>query len=275
VTAPATVLRLEASPESLRTLLVRTWASRDLIATLARKDFIVRYRRASLGLLWAVGLPAIQALVIVAVFSRVVRVETGVKYPVFVFAGMTAWSFFSGTVSTASTSVVDGSGLASKIYFPRLVLPLVSVGTNLYGFVAILCILIGLTLVYGVHIGIEILLIVPATLLLVLLSLGFALVASALHVYFRDIRFIIQASLLAWFYMTPIFYPTFLTGGAIRVVVLANPVTGVVELFRAATVGADAPLGLVVGTTAFWSALLLTAGLALHRHFDRLFTDLL
>lgn len=275
MTAPATVVRLEASPESLRTLLGRTWAARDLIATLARKDFIVRYRRASFGILWAVGMPAIQALVIVTVFSRIVRVETGVKYPVFVFAGMTAWSFFSATIGTASTAVVDGSGLASKIYFPRLVLPLVSLGANLYGFVVILGILVGLTLAYRVHIGIAILLIVPATLLLILLSLGFALVASALHVYFRDIRFMIQASLLVWFYITPIFYPTYLAGGAIRAVVLGNPVTGIVELYRAATVGADAPLGLVVGITSAWAAVLLTVGLTLHRRFDRRFTDLL
>jgi len=251
------------------------WAERELLLTLARKEFFVKYRRASFGVLWAVGLPTIQAVVLIAIFSRVVRVETGVDYIVFVFSGMAAWSYFSSTMPAASTAVVDNSGLASKIYFPRAVLPLITIGANLYGFVVTLAILVGMCVFHLKHVGVEILLLVPGTLLLVLLTTGMALLNSALHVYFRDLRFIIQATLMAWFYITPIFYPARLATGVLHTVIIVNPITGVVELMRAATVGADTALGTSVAITAAWALAALAGGLFAHRRYDRLFTDLL
>jgi ABC-type polysaccharide/polyol phosphate export permease len=268
---------LDSRPEAWGSLLARAWASRDLVLTLARKDFLVRYRRAAFGMLWAVGMPLVQSLVLVVVFTLIVRIpmKTGVPFAVFVVAGITPWALFSGVAGSASTAVVDGAAMASKIYFPRLLLPLVILGSNLYGFAILVAIFFVVTLVFGVHLGVQVLLIVPAIMLLVLLSYGFGLVASALHVYFRDMRFIVQASLSVWFYLTPILYPVRRVPGALRFVILGNPVTGIVELFRAATVGADAPLLLTVGICAAWTGLLLALGLYLHRRFDRLFTDLL
>jgi ABC-type polysaccharide/polyol phosphate export permease len=256
-------------------LVADVWASRRLLAILARKDFYVRYRRASLGLFWAVGLPVFQALVLALVFSRVVRIHTGTNFAVFVLAGMVGWTYFSNTLSAASTAIVDGSGMSTRIYFPRVVLPLVSVLANLYGYAITLAILLVLCPLLGVGLGAAVLWVVPATALAVVLTAGAGLVASALHVYFRDIRYIVTAAVIGWFYLTPVFYPLHLAHGFLHAVVAANPVTGVVELLRAATAGVDPRWGWTVLISLGWSGVLLAAGAALHRRYNRLFTDLL
>ena len=168
--------------------LVRdTWRSRALVGALARKNFYVQYRRASLGMAWAGLLPLIQAAAMTVAFSVVVRVKvTGVPYPVFVFTALIGWSFLNGTVSGASTAIVDGSSMASRIYFPRAVLPLIQVVSALYNWVISLGLLIVLTIAFGYGIDWHIVYVIPATALMVTLTSAFVLVFSALHVYFRD-----------------------------------------------------------------------------------------
>lgn len=259
----------------LRELLGQVWDARHLLAILARKDFYVRYRRASLGLFWAVGLPLFQALVLALVFSRVVHIHTRNNFAVFVLAGMVGWTYFNNTLTAASTAIVDGSGLSTRIYFPRMVLPLVSVVANLYGYAITLAILIVLCPVLGVGLGVGLLWVVPATALIMVLTAGVCLVASALHVYFRDIRYIVTAAVIGWFYLTPVFYPLSLAHGWVHRLVAVNPMTGVVELLRAATAGADPHWGATVLISLAWSVVLLAVGTALHRRYNRLFTDLL
>jgi ABC-type polysaccharide/polyol phosphate export permease len=266
---------LSDRPLPLRQLAADVWGSRQLLAVLARKDFYVKYRRASLGMLWAVGLPLFQAGVMAVVFSNVIEFETGTDYPVFVFSGFLGWTFFSTTLSAASTSIVDGASLSSRIYFPRAVLPLAAVVTNLYGFVINIGVLFLLCLGFGVPLGIDALLLVPATALMTALTVAFALLTSALHVYFRDIRYLVVAAMTAWFYVTPVLYPLDLADGPLRRVIEVNPVTGVVQLFRAATVGADPGWIGTVAITGVWVVVVGAAATALQHRFDRVFSDLL
>jgi lipopolysaccharide transport system permease protein len=265
---------LTGRPAPVSALLRDAWRSRDLILILARKDFYVRYRRATFGLLWAAALPLLQALVLAFVVSKFANFKTGTNYTVYVLSGTVAWAAFSGIVGAGSTSVVDGSGLSTKIYFPRLVLPLTTVVTAAYGFVISIAVLILTTLVTGVGLGPRTFLLIPAALLTLVLAASCALVLSALHVYFRDVRYLVQAALLVWLYLTPVIYPLSVIGQARRFVE-ANPVTGVVEMFRAATVGADAGWGVPVLWTAGWCLVLVVVGLFLHRRNDRVFVDLL
>jgi ABC-type polysaccharide/polyol phosphate transport system ATPase subunit/ABC-type polysaccharide/polyol phosphate export permease len=225
---------LTGEPERLRTLVGRIWRSRALIMILARKEFYVRYRRASFGLLWAVGLPLIQAIVLAVVFSHVVHIQTGSSYPVFMFCGILPWSFFSLTLASASTAIVDNAAMSSKIYFPRAVLPIVSVMAALYGFVISLPILIIFAVGYGTPLTPRMLLLIPGVLLTTVLAAAFTVLLSALHVYFRDIRYIVQAAMTAWIYLAPIIYPINYAPHSIRWLIKADPVTGVVELFRLA-----------------------------------------
>jgi lipopolysaccharide transport system permease protein len=269
------VLRLSNGRSSPRQLATSIWASRDLLITLARKEFFVRYRRASFGVLWAVGLPLIQATVLAIVFSHVVRIRTTTSYPVFVFTGMAAWNYVTTTITGGSTAIVDNAGLTNKIYFPRAILPLVQAGANLYGLAINLVIVLALALGFGVHIGLHILILAPAAILLVLLCACAALTLAALHVYFRDVRYIVQAVFTALLYLTPVFLPLQNYPVALRKVVLANPVTGVAQLFHLAVDGSafDWPIAVVI--TAGWTIGFAMMATALHCSRDRVLADLL
>jgi ABC-type polysaccharide/polyol phosphate export permease len=277
VTASATpVVSFELRKESstLRSLLTDVWRSRALLAMLARQDFFVRYRRASLGLVWAVGVPLVQTAVLVVVFTKLVKIPIGPHYPAFVLTGMLGWNFFSMTVQTGSTSIVDNATLSSKIYFPRAVLPLMKVVANLYAFVLSAAILIVVCILTGLPLTARLAWLVPATLLMVALSAAFSLVLAAVHVYSRDIRYIVQASLIAWFYLTPIFY-SLARAHSFGHLLAINPATGMVVLMRAATTGYDAYWVSSVLWSLGWTVALCAIGLVLHRRFDRVFSDLL
>jgi ABC-type polysaccharide/polyol phosphate export permease len=220
-------------------------------------------------------LPLFQAVVLAIVFSHVARIHVkGINYTVFIFSGMISWTFFSGVLSMGSTAIVDSAGMTAKIYFPRALLPLVSAGSSLYGFAITVLILLGLAVATGVDLGVNTLLLIPAIIIMTLLASAFTLVFSALHVYFRDMRFAVQAMLLAWFYVTPIIYPLSLAGH-LGEFLRVNPVTGVVEMFRAATVGADPGWANTLWWTFGWTVGLLVIAMALHRRFNRVFADLL
>jgi ABC-type polysaccharide/polyol phosphate export permease len=256
-------------------LLRDVWRSRALVSILARQDFFVRYRRASFGILWAAALPLLQAVVLSFVLSRVIRFEvTGVRYSVFVYTGVVAVSYLSTVVAAGSTAIVDGAGLTTKIYFPRVVLPLVTVVANAYGLGVNLVVLVLAWLASGSTLRWQVVLLPAAALLLVLLSTALVVVLSALHVYGRDVRFLVQAALVPLFYATPVFYPLDAIGRA-RYAVVANPATGVVELLRVCLGGADASWPLAVAVTLGWTLVLGVIGLLLHQRHDRLFVDLL
>lgn len=265
---------LSGRPASITTLFSDVWRARQLISVLARKDFYVRYRRATFGLLWAAALPLLQAGALAFVVSRFATFDTGSDYVVFVLSGTVAWSTFSSVINIGSSAIVDGSGLSTKIYFPRLVLPLTTVWTSAYGLAISSAVLIAAALISGVGVGARTLLLVPAGALTLVLAGSFAVVLSALHVYFRDVRYLVQAALLVWLYVTPVIYPLTAIGN-LRPWIEANPVTGVVELHRAATVGADPGWMVSLWWTAAWCVGLTILGLVLHRRYDRVFVDLL
>lgn len=269
------LVEFTAAPTPLFVLAKDVWHFRELLVMLARKDFFVRYRRASFGVLWAVGLPFFQAAILAVVFSKIVQIGTGFPYAVFVFSGFVPWALFSAALGGASTSIVDNASLASKIYFPRAILPVASVLTNLYGYAVTVVALVIMALAFGVGIGAKIVLLVPATLALVLLTMGFSLLLSALHVYFRDVRYLVTAALTVWFYVTPVVYPLNKAGGLLAAGIKVNPMTGVTELFRASILRPDHGWLPTVLITGLWIAATWIGAALLHRRYDRVFADLM
>jgi len=265
---------LDGGRSSMRRLLSDVWQSRELIRILSRKDFFVLYRRASFGMVWAIVVPLLQAAVMSVILTQFVRFDEVSPYPVYVFGGVVAWTFFAGAMNAGTVSIVAAGDLSSKIYFPRAIFPLVSIGAACYTLMPGVAVLVLAAVVFGASLGAKLLLLIPAVALLVALALGFALLLSALYVYFRDVRFIVQASLIAWFYATPIIYPIGRTGFA-EPYIEANPMTGVVELFHEATVGIDGSLLVPLAWTVAWTVAVFGAGLVLHRKHDRNFGDLL
>ena len=271
VAQPSIDLRGEAT--SPVQLAKEVWRARQLMLILARKEFHVRYRRASFGLLWAIGLPLLQSAVMALVFSKVAKISHAPHYAIFILSGMTAWIYFTAVLTPGSTSVVDGTDISSRVYFPRILMPLVQVVTGLYGFVITLVITLALCPLLGAGLGTSLVILVPATLLLIALTTGFCLVNSALHVYFRDMRYIVTAAIIVWFYVTPIIYPATDAPNGLRSFINLNPMTGVVDLFHAGLLGTTGGIGFAVLVSCLWTAGLLVVGIGLHCRFNRVFAD--
>lgn len=270
--APLAVVEITPTPTGVAGWARSLWDHRAVLRTLAVKDFKVRYKRASFGVAWAVALPLVQALVLSVVFGRLGLDTPGLDYLGYVLAGVTAWSFASLTFTAATSAVVDGAVLTDKIWFPRALLVLAPVGANLVGLGIGLGIVTAIQALRG-RLGVDVLLVVPATVLLVALVTGLSLVTSALYVSFRDVRFLVQAATLLLFYTTPIIYPAERLGGLADLLPL-NPFAGAVGLFQQAFAGAPASGAQLAGTLA-WTAVLLAVGVTLHQRRDRTFVDLL
>lgn len=263
-------------------LVATAWRMRAVLLVLARKDFYARYRRTSLGLLWALGLPLVQAVVLAAVFTKVVHVSGAVRgvqdgadfsYAVFVYSAIVGWSYFAASMPAAATAVVDSSALAGKVYFPRLMLPLLVVVTGLYPLVISLGLLLAMVLVLQHSVGPEFLLVVPASMFTVAVTAALGLTLSALHVYFRDVRFLVQAVMSVLFYATPVIYSLGNAPASVRRLLAAGPMTGPIEIFRMATVGPDDGWPWAVGFGLAWVGVFGLLGLLLHSRFDRVFVD--
>lgn len=265
---------LRGQASKLRPMLRELWASRAVVRLLAKKAFLVQYRRASLGVLWAIGLPLVQAVMMAAVIGRIIRFNTGLPYSIFVLSGIVPWTFFMASTSASTVSIVEGSTLATKVYFPRATFPIVTVWSGLRGFVPAVGILIGAAAILGAPLGLDLLLILPGMLLMVTLTMGFSLVLAALQVYFRDMRFIVAAITLPWFWGSGIFYPTTIFK-SLRSWVELNPAIGMLGVFRASLGGAAPGWGRAALISAAWAVALIMVSLPIYRRYDRVFVDLL
>ena len=265
-------LVLRDAPVPLRAWWRDLLDHREVLGVLARKDFQTRYKRATLGLAWAVFVPILQGAVLAVIFSQVLDLGGRDDFAASVLAGTVAWAYFGGTLAAASTAVADGAGLADKVWFPRLLLVLVPGLANLASLAVSTASLLLLTPLLGGTVGLRTLWVVPAAVLLVAFTLSLASVLSALHVYFRDVRFLVQASLLVWLYVTPIVYPKDKLGEHAAWLDL-NPLTGIVVLFQRAVQQAPVDDWRPVVVTVAVTAVLAALGLEAHRRHDRLFVD--
>lgn len=269
------LVELTSRPDSRANWLSDLGRHVDVLLVLSRKDFQTRYKRASLGLAWAVVVPVLQGLIMAAVFSHVVRSAGGHGYAAYVLSGMFAFSYFSQTLGAGVSSIVDGAALTDKVWFPRILLVIVPALANLVGLLITFTFLLVALPLLGGHYGAHLLLLFPALLLLVCFTTALALVLSALQVYFRDVKFLVQAALMVWIYVTPVIYPVSLVH-RFAAIVTANPMTGVVALIHLATMGTArgavlVPLLISLASTA----ILALIGAEAQRRYDRLFVDLL
>jgi lipopolysaccharide transport system permease protein len=271
--SPPGVMDIGPQPEGWGAWFRDMWGHRGVISILARKDFQVRYKRASFGVLWAVLMPLLQGVIFIVVFSRVGKFNhMPFNYAAYVLAGTLAWGYFNGSLASASTAIVDGASFTDKVWFPRAVLPLAPSLGNLVGLaMAMVILVITMPLVHA-HFALRTLLLIPGCVLLVAFTISAGLVTSALHVYFRDVKFIVQAGLMVWFYVTPIVYPGSALHG-IRPWLDLNPLTGIIGVFQTAAAGNFGPFARAVLVSVGVTVALFLIGVEAHRRHDRLFVD--
>jgi lipopolysaccharide transport system permease protein len=269
-------LVIEPTPGWRALDLRELWAYRELLLVFAWRDLKVRYRQTLFGALWVMGQPLVTMLIFTLLFSRVARLPmaTDVPYPVFVLGGILIWNFVSAAILKAGNSLLGASYLISKVYFPRLLVPLSNVVSDLVDFGVAALLLIPMMLWYGVIPGPTILLAPLMVLLAAALALGAGLFVAALNVEYRDVRIVIPWLLQVGMYVTPVVYPVSALPERYRWIALANPMTGVVEGFRAALFGTPMPVvPLLISVAA--AGLLFAGGAFYFRRTERIFADVL
>jgi lipopolysaccharide transport system permease protein len=252
------------------------WRYRELLYILAWRDVKVRYKQTALGVLWAILQPVAAMLVFTVVFGRVsgIRPE-GIPYPVFLYAGLAPWTYFAASLTQASTSLVGNTSLVTKVYFPRLLIPLGIVLVPLVDFLLAFLVLVGMMVGYGVTPNWH-LVTLPLFLVLALVTaLGIGLLLSAVNVRYRDVPYAIPFLMQVWMFASPVIYHVSFLPERWRWLLSLNPMTGVIEGFRWALIAEPAPDWSVLGVSIAVAFLTAAAGLVYFRRMERHFADLI
>jgi lipopolysaccharide transport system permease protein len=251
-------------------------AFRDLFLFLVWRDLKVRYRQTLLGAVWALVQPLVAMLIFTLIFHRLAGVNSdGTPYPLFAFAGVAPWTFFSTAVSQSSNSLIGNQQLVSKIYFPRFFIPLASVTALLLDLGLSLGLLAVLMVYYHWHVSFLALLWLPVFIVAAFLSAGgLGLILSALNVSFRDVKYAVPFLIQMGIFVTPVIYPFRYVPHRWHLLVALNPMAGVVIGFRHALLGSEMPWSIVAWSLAV-SVALFVIGLMSFRRMERRFADII
>jgi lipopolysaccharide transport system permease protein len=251
------------------------WRYRELLYFLVWRDIKVRYKQTALGVLWVLLQPLLTTIVFTLLFGIMLKVPSGgAPYPVFALAGLLPWQYFANSLSRSSTNLVENANLITKVYFPRLVIPLSGVLSGLVDFGVGFVIMVGLMLVYRITPTPAVVLLPGFMLLAIAAALGTGLWLSALNVRFRDVKQLVPFLVQIWMYLTPVIYPVSMVPKPLRPLLALNPMTGVVEGFRWALLGEQPPSGLIFVSIAI-TLTVLVSGAFYFRSTERTFADII
>ena len=256
--------------------LISLYQYRDLLWLWIVREIRVRYKQSFLGVAWAVLQPLVLTVVFTIVFSHLVRIDTeGVPYPIFAYAALVPWTFFTASLSFGIPSLVNNMNLVTKIYFPREVLPLASIGAALLDFSVASLVFVGMMVMYRVWPGMYALWVLVLLAIQIVLTIGVTLVGSAVIVFFRDVRFVVPLLTQVWMYATPVIYPVDLVPEHLKLYYFLNPMAGIIDGYRRVLVLGKAPQMPALLLAAFVSLLLLLAGYVFFKRVEPFFADLI
>jgi lipopolysaccharide transport system permease protein len=250
------------------------WRYRELLYFLTWRDIKVRYKQTVIGAAWAILQPFLTMVVFSVIFGSLIRVPSdGVPYPIFSYAALLPWNFFAAALNRSSNSLIYDANLISKVYFPRLILPLSAMLSLILDFAVACVILLAMMVFYGVLPGIALLTLPLFLLLTFVTALACGLWLSAVNVEYRDVAYVIPFLTQFWLFMTPVAYPSSIIPEAWRPLYGLNPMAGVIEGFRWALLGTErGPDGLIFTSTAV-VVVLLIGGLFYFRRMESQFAD--
>jgi lipopolysaccharide transport system permease protein len=256
--------------------LPEIWRYRDLLFTLASRDVKLRYRQTALGVIWVVLQPLLAAGIFSFVFGKVAHLPSdGVPYFLFSYAGLLAWNAFSSTLGKASTCLIQNSQLISKVFFPRLIVPLSTVFSSLIDFGVALAMMVVMLAYSRLAPGLTILLLPVWLLLILMLAAGCGLFAAALTVSYRDVQFVLPVLLQFAMYASPIAYSASAVPARWRLFYYLNPLSGLLEAFRCSLLGRGAVAWWAVAYGAAWAVAALIAGAFAFKRMERRFADVI
>ena len=250
------------------------WAYRELLYFLVWRDLKVRYKQTVLGVLWAIIQPFFLMVIFSIFFGKLAKIPSeGIPYPIFAYTALLPWSYFAQSLNACSESLVGNSHLITKVYFPRLIIPISSVLSGLVNFGISFGILLAMMFYYHIIPTLTALLLPLLVLMTMATALGAGLWLSALNVQYRDIRYAKSFLVQFWFFVTPVVYPSSLVPGIWRFFYGLNPMVGVVEGFRGVLLGKGQISGPMFAVSIIVMALLLITGIFYFRRMEKGFAD--
>ncbi len=251
------------------------WLYRELIFFMTWRDLKVRYKQTLLGAGWAILQPFLTMVVFSIFFGSLANVPSdGVPYPIFSYTALIPWTLFSKALQDASRSLVQSSHMITKVYFPRMILPLSSVLAGVVDFLIAFLVLIGMMVFYGIFPTSNIWLLPLFVLLALVTAIGVGLWLSALNVLYRDINYVLPFLTQLWMFLTPIAYPSSMVPRQFQTLYALNPMAGVVEGFRWVLLGSGQPPGVMTLVSGLAAIVLLISGMFYFRRMERLFADM-
>jgi lipopolysaccharide transport system permease protein len=268
-------IHIEPSRGWVSLRLRELWKYRELLYFLVWRDIKVRYKQTVLGAAWAIIEPFFTMVVFSVFFGKLGKIPSdGIPYPIFSYAALVPWTFFSRGLSQSSNSLVGSAKLITKIYFPRLAMPIATVLGGIVDFMLAFIVLLGMMLAYGIMPTVTVLWLPLFLILALVTSLGAGLWLSTMNVQFRDVRYTVPFITQFWMFATPIAYPSSLiTDPLLRTLYALNPMVGVVEGFRWALLGTDTAPGPVTVVSFLAALALLIGGAFYFRRMERTFAD--
>lgn len=252
------------------------WRYKELLYFLTWRDFKVRYKQTAIGVLWAVFQPFMTMVVFTLFFGTLLKIPSdGVPYPIFVYTGLLFWQFFSTALSETSSTLISNQAIITKVYFPRLILPISAVVTKFVDFGISAVILVGMMFYYGYVPHLSGILILPLLLVITFMAaVGGGLFLAAVNVKYRDVRYVLPYFIQILLFLTPVIYPASIAGKYSWLLAF-NPMMGVIQSARATLLG-TAPVNWVLLATSFAAtAVLLVIGTIYFKKVERYFADLI
>ena len=268
-------LRIAASKGWVSLKLHEIWDYRELLYFLIWRDIKVRYKQTALGASWAIIQPFFTMVVFSFFFGHLGKMPSdGIPYPLFSFAALVPWAFFANGLSQSSNSLVGSAHLITKVYFPRLVIPLAAAFSGVVDFLIAFAVLIVLMIYYGLFPTLNVLWLPFFILLAMVTSLGVGLWLSALSVKYRDVRYVVPFLTQIWLFVTPIAYPSSLLHEPWHTIYGLNPMVGVVEGFRWALLNTNTRPGPMIAVSSAAAVLILLTGAFYFRRMEKVFADI-
>ena len=239
---------------------------RDLLYQMVRRDLLLRYKQSVMGFGWAVFMPLVNTAVFSVIFTRVAPIDVGIPYPVFAFCGLWVWNFFASSLKFAVGSLTSNTNLVTKVYFPREIFPVSQVIVCFVDFVVASLVLLGLMVFYRIPIGPALLCLPVVILVQLAFTTAVALLLAMWNLFYRDIKYLFEVAIVAWMFVTNVLYPIDHVGGRLAALMQLNPMTPIIDAYRAVLLRNAWPDVASLGTVAVGSLVFLAfAWITFHR----------
>jgi lipopolysaccharide transport system permease protein len=272
--AGVATVRIEPPRGWIDLRLREVWQYKELLYFFVWRDVKIRYKQTAIGVVWVVLQPVLNMLIFTIFFGKLAKMPSqGLPYPIFSFAGLIPWTYFAYALLQTTNVVVENQRLITKVYFPRLILPISATLSGLVDFAIGFVMLIGFTVVYGIRPTFAALWLPPLLLLAMLTALGVGLWMSALNALYRDVKYVIPFLVQFWMYASPVVYPSTLVPEKWRWLYGLNPMAGVIEGFRWAITGHGQPPGLLLLASSGMVGVVLVGGLIFFQRMEGTVAD--